>query len=821
MAGFKVSEFSGVADTTDDSLLLLSYTTDAGASYATRKIRIADFLNDIDPTTKADLDVDDLETLVGAGAGAQNLGTFPGDIIPDNTTVKQALLLLEQNVALKQATVTAGNGLAFTGATLDIDLASGSEALSTFTLSGMSDSNHNDTYYIVDRSGTKLKGLIRQSGSSIELDIEREAPFTITISGTTLAAANSTDVSVRGEHNGYLTRSGDVFTWNIGQAPVNSLRHFYYYNPTTQIFVAYNNTDVEWTVFDLSVATNATDFIADLVGGSGSTLYYISGGESFTATSAQRATLSNASTTYPGESILYVPSDGGNVTYAAASEHPYYIYQNAAGNKWVAFDDNNYWTAYYRTAVFDLETEVLTDDQVAFSLDSSSAFEFITTASDDFGDGVNIPDAAASEVTYIAASSDSYLEFSSGGLAVKVKDEDDMVSNSADHVPTQQSVKAYVDAQNTLDATTAAATYLRIDGATAATGALDMGGNRVTNQAEPVSGSDSATKLYVDTATAGQGAFWTPVDVQADSNITLSGEQTIDGVLTSASRVLVSGQTDASENGIYVSAAGAWARATDANESSEFLENKTVFIKLGTTKSGHVVAYTATDSPTIGTTDLTFVTKSEAATLADGSITTAKLADLAVTNAKINDLDASKLTGTIADARIPASGVTQHQGALSVAFTQLTGSIANAQVPSTAVTQHQGSLSLTKSQISDFSDADYFSATLGTITQIEQGSIRQSLGTASSATSLGTFTGSIIPDSATVKSALQAVETEIESLAIADLTDGANVVEAGDNVNRLIGSTGADGEPASYLFVVVDQADGALKFIDKTFIEIE
>ena len=95
------------------------------------------------------------------------------------------------------------------------------------------------------------------------------------------------------------------------------------------------------------------------------------------------------------------------------------------------------------------------------------------------------------------------------------------------------------------------------------------------------------------------------------------------------------------------------------------------------------------------------------------------------------------------------------------------------------------------------------------------------MGTSNSDTSLGTFTGSIIPDSATVKSALQAVETEIEALQISDLTDGANVVEAGDNITRLVGSTGADGEPASYLFVVVDQADGALKFIDKTFIEIE
>ena len=72
-----------------------------------------------------------------------------------------------------------------------------------------------------------------------------------------------------------------------------------------------------------------------------------------------------------------------------------------------------------------------------------------------------------------------------------------------------------------------------------------------------------------------------------------------------------------------------------------------------------------------------------------------------------------------------------------------------------------------------------------------------------------------------VRTAFQQVETAIETLQISDLTDGGNVVETGDNINTLIGSTGADGEPANYLFVVCDQADGSLKFIDKTFIEIE
>lgn len=48
-----------------------------------------------------------------------------------------------------------------------------------------------------------------------------------------------------------------------------------------------------------------------------------------------------------------------------------------------------------------------------------------------------------------------------------------------------------------------------------------------------------------------------------DGNVTLSGEQTINGVLTSASRVLLNDQTAADENGIWVTGAGAWTRPTD------------------------------------------------------------------------------------------------------------------------------------------------------------------------------------------------------------------------------------------------------------------
>lgn len=59
------------------------------------------------------------------------------------------------------------------------------------------------------------------------------------------------------------------------------------------------------------------------------------------------------------------------------------------------------------------------------------------------------------------------------------------------------------------------------------------------------------------------------VDVATTGNVALTGEQTIDGVLTSGSRILVKDQTNPTENGIYVTGAGAWTRAADADNSPE------------------------------------------------------------------------------------------------------------------------------------------------------------------------------------------------------------------------------------------------------------
>jgi hypothetical protein len=72
--------------------------------------------------------------------------------------------------------------------------------------------------------------------------------------------------------------------------------------------------------------------------------------------------------------------------------------------------------------------------------------------------------------------------------------------------------------------------------------------------------------------------------VATRTNIVLSGEQTIDGVLTSNSRVLVKNQGNREENGIYVSSAGAWSRATDADSVLDLI-NAAVYVTGGSTQA--------------------------------------------------------------------------------------------------------------------------------------------------------------------------------------------------------------------------------------------
>jgi hypothetical protein len=87
------------------------------------------------------------------------------------------------------------------------------------------------------------------------------------------------------------------------------------------------------------------------------------------------------------------------------------------------------------------------------------------------------------------------------------------------------------------------------------------------------------------------------------NNITLSGEQTIDGVPTASSRVLVKDQTAQAQNGVYVTGSGAWGRASDFASP---VTGNTVYVTAGATNFDTVFAVDAPNPITVGSSQLTF-----------------------------------------------------------------------------------------------------------------------------------------------------------------------------------------------------------------------
>lgn len=86
------------------------------------------------------------------------------------------------------------------------------------------------------------------------------------------------------------------------------------------------------------------------------------------------------------------------------------------------------------------------------------------------------------------------------------------------------------------------------------------------------------------------------------ANITLSGEQTIDGVAcASGDRVLVTAQTSGADNGIWVVAAGAWARAADFDTTGEVTNGSCVKVTGGSARGGWILI--SPDPHTVGTTN--------------------------------------------------------------------------------------------------------------------------------------------------------------------------------------------------------------------------
>ena len=194
----------------------------------------------------------------------------------------------------------------------------------------------------------------------------------------------------------------------------------------------------------------------------------------------------------------------------------------------------------------------------------------------------------------------------------------------------------------------------------APTADVSANSQKITNLADCTANNDAANKGYVDGVAQGLDIKDSCV-VVSTSNLTLANTQTVDGVSLSANdRVLVAGQSTASQNGIYkVVSGGSWTRtddlATGADAAGVF-----TFIEQGTTNAENGFACTSDKgSAVVGTNNLTFAQFSGAGqiTAGDGLQKSGNTisADLKSNGGIVIEsselavkLDASSITGTLA-----------------------------------------------------------------------------------------------------------------------------------------------------------------------------
>ena len=186
----------------------------------------------------------------------------------------------------------------------------------------------------------------------------------------------------------------------------------------------------------------------------------------------------------------------------------------------------------------------------------------------------------------------------------------------------------------------------------------------------PSADNDVTNKAYVDSIAS--GIDWKESvrakSTVADGNITLSGVsgQSLDGISVVADdRVLLTEQTDASENGIWVVKAGAWVRPSDFN-TGDAVASSAVFVEEGTdfADTGWVCT-TDSGSDIVDTNNLAFVQFTGLATITAGDGLSKSGNTISV------NVDDSSIEINADTLRVKASGITNSMLAGSISDDKL------------------------------------------------------------------------------------------------------------------------------------------------------
>jgi hypothetical protein len=170
------------------------------------------------------------------------------------------------------------------------------------------------------------------------------------------------------------------------------------------------------------------------------------------------------------------------------------------------------------------------------------------------------------------------------------------------------------------------------------------------------------------------------------ANVTLSGgaPATVDGVTLSLNdRILVTGQSTASQNGLYYvttvgsGSNGTWARTSDGNETGEIEAGLIVMVTAGNIYADTQWKLTTDDPITVGSTALTFVQNYSANSISGGTSNVAVFsnANVTVSSAGTANVLTVSSTGTVTAGTASATGNITGGNVLTAGLISATGNV--------------------------------------------------------------------------------------------------------------------------------------------------
>jgi hypothetical protein len=357
---------------------------------------------------------------------------------------------------------------------------------------------------------------------------------------------------------------------NLSSAPSSPVAGQIYYNTSTNVLYFYNGS--EWTP-----TSGSTEVIQDVIGSS------IVGGTGLTATYNDSA----GTTTIDLDNTTVTAGDYGSSTAIPTFTVDAQGRLTAAGEQTISTDlaissDSG-------TGTISLLSETLTVSG-GEGIDTSISGNAITIAAED-ATSANKGIASFDSTDFTVSSGNVTLNAErvqdiaagllNGGTGIDVTYNDGAGTLTVD---IDSTVATLSDSQTLTNKTLGSGTVLDAH--------LDADNNKVTNLADPVDAQDAANKRYVDSAVAGLN-WKQSVNLLATSNIadltditTVTIDSHVVDVDQIGYRVLLTGQSTDSENGIYqvVAATGSnisFTRTTDADTYTE-LVGASVFVVEGT-----------------------------------------------------------------------------------------------------------------------------------------------------------------------------------------------------------------------------------------------